>query len=107
MVRGMARYSELLGKRIEVYYRAGDIFLPAVGTMAADSGKSIFLEEQYTQQGKVKNFRWEIPYECILRLEESTAPPPPVEAPEAKQGPAEEKAGALEAWKLGQKPTEA
>jgi hypothetical protein len=66
----MARYSDLLGRRIQVTYRAGDIVLPATGNMAADSGKSIFLEESYQQQGSVKTFRWEIPYMCIVNLNE-------------------------------------
>jgi hypothetical protein len=66
----MARYSDLLGRRIEVTYRAGDITLPATGNLAADSGKSIFLEESYQQQGSVKTFRWEIPYPCIVQLNE-------------------------------------
>jgi hypothetical protein len=66
----MARYSALLGRRIEVTYRAGDIVLPATGNLAADSGKSIFLEESYQQKGKVKTFRWEIPYPCIVQLNE-------------------------------------
>jgi hypothetical protein len=66
----MARYSALLGRRIEVTYRAGDIVLPATGNLAADSGKSIFLEESYQQKGNVKTFRWEIPYPCIVQLDE-------------------------------------
>src|ERR1700688_416921 len=73
----MARYSALLGRRIEVTYRAGDIVLPATGNLAADSGKSIFLEESYQQQGSVKTFRWEIPYPCILELNESPEIPKP------------------------------
>ena len=72
----MARYFELLGQRVEVHYRASDILLSATGTLAADSGKSIFLEEHFTQRGQVKTFRWEIPYPCIIRLAESPAPPP-------------------------------
>jgi hypothetical protein len=66
----MARYSALLGRRIEVTYRAGDIVLPATGNLAADSGKSIFLEESYQQKGNMKSFRWEIPYPCIVQLNE-------------------------------------
>ena len=66
----MARYSGILGRRIVVTYRAGDIILPATGNLAADSGKSIFLEESYQQKGKVKTFRWEIPYPCIVQLNE-------------------------------------
>ncbi len=71
----MAQYCKLLGRRIEVQYRAGDIFLPATGILVADSGKSIFLEEHFEQQGQVKSFRWEIPYPFIVRLEESVNPP--------------------------------
>jgi hypothetical protein len=66
----MARYSAFLGRRVEVHYRAGDILLPASGTFVADSGRSIFLEQHLTQHGQVKNFRWEIPYQYIVRLEE-------------------------------------
>ncbi len=89
----MARYHALLGRRVEVHYRAGDIFLPATGTLAADSGKSIFLEEHFCQRGTVKTFRWEIPYQCIVKLGESPVssktsagekPPAPAPAPPAK-----------------------
>ena len=67
---GMARYSPFLGRKVEVHYRAGDILLPASGTFVADSGRSIFLEQHLTQRGQVRNFRWEIPYQYIVRLEE-------------------------------------
>ena len=60
-----------------VTYRAGDIILPATGNLAADSGKSIFLEESYQQQGSVKTFRWEIPYPCIVELNECPEIPKP------------------------------
>jgi hypothetical protein len=73
----MARYSSLLGHRIVVTYRAGDIILPATGNLAADSGKSIFLEESYQQQGNIKTFRWEIPYVCIVELNECPEIPRP------------------------------
>jgi hypothetical protein len=73
----MARYSALLGRRIEVSYRAGDIVLPATGRLAADSGKSIFLEESYRQLGHVKTFRWEIPYPSIIELSEVAEGPKP------------------------------
>src|ERR1700682_195744 len=73
----MARYSDLLGCRIQVTYRAGDIVLPATGNLAADSGKSIFLEEHYQLKGSVKTFRWEIPYPCILQLAECPEGPRP------------------------------
>jgi hypothetical protein len=60
-----------------VTYRAGDIILPATGQLAADSGKSIFLEESYRQRGTLKTFRWEIPYNCILELNECPEVPQP------------------------------
>src|SRR5215467_8821067 len=69
--RYMARYSAFLGRAVEVQYRAGDICLPASGTFVADSGRSIFLEQHYEQCGQQKNFRWEIPYQCIVRLAEA------------------------------------
>lgn len=69
----MARYSAFLGRRVEVQYRAGDILLPATGTFAADSGRSIFLEEHFEQHGHEKQFRWEIPYQYIVRIQELDA----------------------------------
>jgi hypothetical protein len=71
----VAQYSSLLGRRVEVYYRAGGILLPATGTLAADSGKSIFIEEHFGQEQQVKTFRWEIPYESIIKLTESLVQP--------------------------------
>lgn len=72
----MARYSAFLGRSVEVHYRAGDILLPASGTFVADSGRSIFLEQHFEQRGQQKHFRWEIPYQYIVSLEEK----PQVEA---------------------------
>lgn len=66
----MARYSDFLGRRVEVQYRAGEILLPASGTFVGDSGRSIFLEQSFEQRGRQKNFRWEIPYRYIVRIEE-------------------------------------
>jgi hypothetical protein len=71
----MARYSAFLGRKVEVQYRAGDILLPASGTFVADSGRSIFLEQSLEQKGQQKHFRWEIPYQYIVRLEEKQEPP--------------------------------
>ena len=73
----MARYSGLLGRRIQVHYRSGEIILPATGTLAADSGKSIFLEEQVAQGSELKKFRWEISYPQIVRLTETLMSPAP------------------------------
>jgi hypothetical protein len=88
----MARYSAFLGRRVEVHYRAGDILLPASGTFVADSGRSIFLEQHLEQRGQMKQFRWEIPYQYIVRLEERTETPAvsatnngPTTAPAASQ----------------------
>jgi hypothetical protein len=66
----MARYSAFLGRRVEVQYRAGDILLPASGTFVADSGRSIFLEQNFEQRGQHKHFRWEIPYQYLVRIDE-------------------------------------
>jgi hypothetical protein len=72
----MAQYGKLLGQRVEVEYRAGDVLLAATGKLAADSGKSIFLEDFSELKGQVKTYRWEIPYPCILSVERSFAPAP-------------------------------
>jgi hypothetical protein len=69
----MARYSAFLGCKVEVQYRAGDILLPASGTFVADSGRSIFLEQHLTQRGQQRHFRWEIPYQYLVRLERAAA----------------------------------
>ncbi len=89
----MARYVGLIGRRVEVQYRAGDIFLPAVGTLVADSGKSIFLEEHFCQRGQMKHFRWEIPYPCIIQISECALP----ETPAAPASPANADAAAEQA----------
>jgi hypothetical protein len=95
----MARYSAFLGRAVEVLYRAGDICLPASGTFVADSGRSIFLEQHYEQCGQQKNFRWEIPYQCIVRLEETeiSSAPSPTSAAAEIHGTAESAAGSLQA----------
>ena len=85
----MARFSAFLGRTVEVQYRAGEILLPASGTFVADSGRSIFLEQHFDQRGQTKQFRWEIPYQYIVRIHEpltgSTSPaaPPASTAPSA------------------------
>jgi len=66
----MARYSAFLGRRVEVQYRAGAILLPASGTFVADSGRSIFLEQNLDQRGQHRHFRWEIPYQYLVRIVE-------------------------------------
>src|SRR5579862_9480479 len=70
----MAAYSPFVGRTVTVEYRASDVVLPAAGTRVADSGRSIFLEQYLEQRGKTTYFRWEIPYGCIHRLEETLMP---------------------------------
>jgi hypothetical protein len=70
----MARYSVFLGLQVEVQYRAGDILLPASGTFVGDTGRSIFLEQNLEQRGQHRHFRWEIPYQYIVRLAEKPEP---------------------------------
>ena len=67
---GMARYSAFLGHTVDVQYRAGDVCLPASGTFVADSGRSIFLEQRFDQRGMQRTFRWEVPYQYIVRIEQ-------------------------------------
>ncbi len=69
----MAKYSSLLGRRVYVQYRTGEVNLPASGMLAADSGRSIFLEERFEKGGSARSFRWEIPYQYIVRVTELEA----------------------------------
>ena len=72
----MAQYASFLGKRVEVHYRAGVKHIPATGTLVADSGRSVFLQEHFPSQGGVRSFRWEIPYQCIVKLVQEHAAAP-------------------------------
>jgi hypothetical protein len=107
----MSRYHAFIGRRVEVQYRAGDVILPATGTLAADSGKSIFLEERLILRGQVKTFRWEIPYAFMLSLDESFAPPPAETPASAKKAltrdRANAKAAGVRAAPLRSRPNEA
>src|SRR5277367_1738016 len=64
----MARFSSFLGRRVEVQYRASDTLLPISGVFVADSGRSIFLEQSFEQRGQHRHFRWEIPYQHLVRI---------------------------------------
>ena len=79
----MASYAQFLGRKVTVQYRVGDVLLPASGTFAADSGRSIFLEQHVEQRGKRSYFRWEIPYQYIHKIEEVDEIPEPPAAPKA------------------------
>ncbi len=61
---------------MEAYYRASDLQMSAVGTLVADDGKSIFIEERFSQSGKEKTLRVEIPYDYIVRVVESNGDSP-------------------------------
>jgi hypothetical protein len=94
----MARYSAFLERKVEVRYRAGAIVLTASATLVADSGRSIFLEEHFEQDGQQKQFRWEIPYSCIVKIVEKAGgfePAPFRAAPE--NGPSVRAASAADA----------
>jgi hypothetical protein len=67
---GMARYTALVNKRVEVNYRAGDMQLSTIGTLASDTGKAIFVEERFSSGGKEKTMRVEIPYAYVIRVAE-------------------------------------
>lgn len=67
-LRGMASYTQFLGRIVTVQYRAGDMLLSAYGSFVGDSGRSIFLEQHVEQRGKRSYFRWEIPYQYIHRI---------------------------------------
>ena len=83
----MASFAQFLGHRVVVQYRVGDVLLPASGRFAADSGRSIFLEQHVEQHGKRSYFRWEIPYQFIHKIEE---PPEGLEEPtQVERSPAE------------------
>ena len=74
----MASYAQFFGRKVSVSYRVGDVLIPASGTLVADSGRSIFLEQHLELRGRVNYFRWEIPYPYIHRLAE---PPEQDESP--------------------------
>jgi hypothetical protein len=65
----VAAYSQFLGYKVTVRYRVGEMLLSATGTFAADSGRSIFLEQHLEQRGIRKYFRWEIPYPYIHHIQ--------------------------------------
>ena len=74
----MNSYSLLLGKRVKAHYRAGNIYLSAMGTLDSVTTKSIFIEEHFLQGGKKNTMRVEIPFEYVKRVSE--VPPEPAHA---------------------------
>jgi hypothetical protein len=76
-----------MGKRVEAHYRAGDIHIVAMGTLVADTDESIFVEEHFSQGGKDKTMRAEIPYAYVIRVvgaPEDAADPSLVYSPSLK-----------------------
>jgi hypothetical protein len=67
----MGRYSSFSGKHVEAHYRAGDIRQRSAGTLVADTGASVTIEEHFSQGGRDKIMRVEIPYEYVIRIVES------------------------------------
>lgn len=64
----MDRYATFVGKRVQVQYRTADMNLSAAGTLVSDNGQSLFLEEKFSQSGRNKTMRVEIPHVCVIRL---------------------------------------
>lgn len=64
------KYLSSIGRRVEVRYRTGYVYHSASGTLSADNGSSIFIEDDFVQDGRKKAMRVEIPYEYILSLTE-------------------------------------
>jgi len=64
----MARYSSLVGQPVEARYRTGDIYLTVSGTLVSDSGHAISIEESFSQDGRDKSMRVEIPYDYVIRV---------------------------------------
>jgi len=85
---GMARYTALVGKRVEAHYRAGDLQLLTTGTLASDTGKAIFVQERFSSGGKDKTMRVEISYAYVIRVaevRENAAQPRAVPKPAKKK----------------------
>jgi hypothetical protein len=73
----MSSFAYLIGKRVEVSYRAADIHLSITATLAHDSGEHIHLEDRFVQSGRENTLRISIPYSALLRIREVLRPPEP------------------------------
>jgi hypothetical protein len=76
----MSSFAYLLGKRVEVSYRAADIHVCITATLAHDSGAHIHLEDRFFQSGRESTMRIAIPYSSVLRIREVLRPSEPVPA---------------------------
>jgi hypothetical protein len=64
----MSRYISFMGKRVEAQYRVADIHQKSVGTLVADTGRCIVIEEHLLQGERKKTMRVEI----SLRIRDSS-----------------------------------
>ena len=71
----MSSFASLLGKRVEVNYRAADIHMCITATLARDSGRCIQLEERFSQSGRQNTLRIEIPYSALISIREVALQP--------------------------------
>jgi hypothetical protein len=67
----MGRYVTFVGRRVEAQYRTANIHQRSVGKLVADTGESVTIEEHFSQGGRNKTMRVEIPYEYVIRIVES------------------------------------
>jgi hypothetical protein len=84
----MQGYQALVGKQVEAIYRTGEIQSSAVGILVSDSGESISIEERFSQNGKQKTMRVEIPYKYVIQVVEAQtrrAEIPPQYSPTSKK----------------------
>jgi hypothetical protein len=76
----MTQYGHSLGKDVRVEYRAARAIHSSCGRMVRDTGDSIIIEERFDAHGNSKTARIEVPYNCVIHLEEIPArddvPPP-------------------------------
>jgi len=73
----MPSFTYLIGKRVEVNYRAADIHVSVTATLACDSGDHIHLEDRFIQSGRENTLRIAIPYSALLRIREVLRQPEP------------------------------
>ena len=66
----MPSFASLVGKRVEVSYRAQDIHMCVTATLTRDSGDHIHLQDRFTLAGRENTLRIVIPYSAVLRVRE-------------------------------------
>ena len=64
-----------MGKRVEAQYRVAEIHQKSVGTLVADTGRHIVIEERLLQGERKKTMRVEIHYEYVIRIVEASQSP--------------------------------